>query len=305
MKTAIGIFILLTLLQGCKKEGGGNMLFKMQYTTSPDLFKNAAVADGLYTRFGDYITSVTPTHFSGKFQMLGFQDSINPQDNNTHMLLFIDGNLGENDPQRIADFSNNAVVSFSPDLRGIQDDHGRFANEQINFIYFYFDVLYFYQETDLPPEYDNVNIAMFNGNYCNEQFWSDSVKVNNVLRIKHFPLISSIFNTSNGWPRSFIFGNCDSTFIFNNEGNDVPNSANWPFGGNTRLQIIRSNKYKIVTVNTPGDGQTVEMISTVGFDTKNLIQIYAGSDNVPYTGDDVFIYAPDFWERIMVNVIIE
>ena len=71
------------------------------------------------------------------------------------------------------------------------------------------------------------------------------------------------------------------------------------------LQIIRSNKYNMVTINTPGEGETVQMTATICFNTKNLIQIYAGQDNVPYTSDDVFIYAPNFWERIIANLIIE
>jgi hypothetical protein len=306
MKKAIGFFILLMLLVSCKKDkDGGNMLFNIKYTTSSSLIKTKSLSRNFYSDFGDYITSLTPAHFSGKFQMLGFQDAINPVDINTHMLLLIDGNLDPDDPDRIADFSNNAVVNFSPDLRGIQDDHGLFANEQINFIYFYFDLHYFYQEVTLPPQYESVNIAMFNANYCNHQYWSDSVKVNNVLKIEHFPLISNIFNTSNGWPSAYIFGNCDSTFVFNTEGNGVTNSVNWPYGGGTILQIIRSNKYNAVTINTPGNGETVEMVTTVGFDTNDLIQIYAGADNVPYTSDDVFIYAPNFWERIKVDVSVE
>jgi len=306
MKRFICLLVILSVISGCKKKDkGGNMLFKMQYTTTTGKSVSPKGSDSLYTEFGDYITSITPSHFSGKFQMLGFQDAINPTDNNTNMLLFIDGSQAADDPNRIADFSNNAVVHFSPDLRGIQDDHGLFTNEQINFIYFYFDVLYFYQEAALPPQYDTLNIDMFNGQYNNDNITSDLVKVNNILKIKHFALISKIFNLTHGWPSAYIFGNCDSTFVFNTEGNNVPNSVNWPFGGNTMLQIIRSNKYNMVTINTPGEGETVQMTATICFNTKNLIQIYAGQDNVPYTSDDVFIYAPNFWERIIANLIIE
>lgn len=305
MNKAVTLFIITAALISCKKEKSGNMDFSMHYTTQTDVFKTDVVPDSLYTGFGDYITSVTPSHFSGKFRMLGFQDAVNPQDNTTHMLLYIHGNMTPDDPARTAVFSNNAVVSFSPDLRGIQDDHAMFTGEQINFFYFYFDIIYFYQEVALPPQYDTVNIAMFNVNYCNEQLWSDSVKVNNVLKIKHCPLIYNIFDVSNGWPEAYVFGNCDSTFVYNLEHNEVPNSVNYPFGGSTILPIIRSNKYQLVTVNTPTGGETVKMISTVGFDTQNLIQIYAGADNIPYNSDDVFIYAPNYWERIQAKLLVE
>lgn len=305
MKKLLVILILISLFLACKKEESGTMYFKMKYTTQTLPTKSKLSADTLYTGFGDYITSLTPTRFLGKFSMTGFQDTYNNMDNNTKMLLFIDGNQPANDPARFADFSNNAEVSFSPNLRGIQDDHGLFSSEQINFIYFFFGVEYFYQEVELPQQYANVNLSMFNGSFCNHQYWSDSVKVNNILKIEHFPLICRIFNVTNGWPCSYVFGNCDSTFIFNTEANNVQNSVNWPFGGSTILQIIRSNKYKTVTINTPGPGETVEMISTLGFDIQNLIQVYAGADNIPYNSDDIFIYAPNYWERIRVNLEIK
>jgi hypothetical protein len=31
---------------------------------------------------------------------------------------------------------------------------------------------------------------------------------------------------------------------------------------------------------------------------------YAGNDNIPYTFDDWFTYAPNFWERINVRLEI-
>jgi hypothetical protein len=307
MKKVFAFFIIAATLAGCKKDKGGNMTFSMLYTTQPDVFKTDAVPDSLYTGFGDYITAVTPSHFSGKFRMLGFQDAFSQQDQNTNMLLFIEGNMTNDDPRRIADFSNSAVVSFSPGLAGIQDDHGLFTGEQIDFIYFYFDVIYFYQEVALPAQYDTVTIAMFNRSYGNGNFHylSDSVKVNNVLSVDYYPLISNVFNDDNYWPSAYIFGNCDSTFLFNTEHNEVPNSVHWPFGGYTNQSIIRSNNYNMVTVNTPTEGETVNMTSTVGFDTQNLIQIYAGADNIPYNSDDVFVYAPNFWERIQANLVVE
>lgn len=307
MKKIFAFIVIAAALVSCKKEKSGNMNFSMHYTTSPDVFKTEVVPDSLYTGFGDYITSVTPSHFSGKFRMLGFQDAVSPIDQNTNMLLFIDGSMSNDDPRRIADFSNNAVVSYSPNIQGLQDNDGLFRVEQINFIYFYFDAYYFYQEVALPAQYDTVTIAMFNRSYGNGNFdyRSDSVKVNNILKVDYYPFISYVFNDENYWPQSYVFGNCDSTFLFNTERNNVPNSANWPFGGYTHESIIRSNNYNMATVNTPTEGETVNMTSTVGFDTQNLIQIYAGADNIPYNSDDVFVYAPNYWERIQANLVVE
>ena len=36
--------------------------------------------------------------------------------------------------------------------------------------------------------------------------------------------------------------------------------------------------------------------------SRNLIQVYAGRDNIPYTFDDVFLYRPQFYDRFEVKV---
>jgi hypothetical protein len=33
-----------------------------------------------------------------------------------------------------------------------------------------------------------------------------------------------------------------------------------------------------------------------------MIQVYAGLDNIPYTSDDVFVYAPQFWGENFVTL---
>lgn len=66
--------------------------------------------------------------------------------------------------------------------------------------------------------------------------------------------------------------------------------------------MIRSNKYTPVTVKMPLDGETIVMYSTISFNTENLIQVYAGMDNIPYTFDDIFVYAPNYWERLNVKL---
>jgi hypothetical protein len=52
----------------------------------------------------------------------------------------------------------------------------------------------------------------------------------------------------------------------------------------------------------PDEGETVEMYSTISFDTENLIQVYAGFDNVPYTVDVIFVYATNYLEMISVKL---
>lgn len=50
------------------------------------------------------------------------------------------------------------------------------------------------------------------------------------------------------------------------------------------------------------EGESIEMFSTISFNSDNLIHIYAGQDGVPCTGDDRFVFAPRYWERATVRL---
>ena len=112
-------------------------------------------------------------------------------------------------------------------------------------------------------------------------------------------MCEAIFGYPNQQPWAYFFGNSDSTYLVNQEQINHPISEEFPFG---EKFFIRSNAFQPVTVKMPNSGQTIEMYSTIGFDSENLIQVYAGKDNVPYTQDDVFVYAPKYWERLYVNL---
>lgn len=66
--------------------------------------------------------------------------------------------------------------------------------------------------------------------------------------------------------------------------------------------IVRSNSYNPITLQAIPTGETITVSGTMSFNISNLIQIYAGADNIPYTFDDIFVYAPNFWERLSVNI---
>lgn len=52
-------------------------------------------------------------------------------------------------------------------------------------------------------------------------------------------------------------------------------------------------------LNKPAkDDGSPDLNGVLSFYPDGLIQVYAGADNIPYTADDVFIYAPRFWERL-------
>jgi hypothetical protein len=303
MKTGICFFILASLLLSCG-NGGGTILHKVKYTTASTEVKSANDAsDSQYTQFGAYITSLTPSHFSSRIRIMCYQDNWDPTDNSTHAISYVDGH--DNDPRyeiaTYADFTNNQEVSITPILYSTDIKDGIFKQKEITFTYFNFVPDYFYQEVDLPAEYANVTIEQFNKFYY-EQYYCDSVKNNNILKIKNIPLVYPIYSNLNRFSNTFVFGNTDSTYIFNKEGATISPSPDFPFKGNSNAPVIRSNKYTPLKVSMPQDGETIEMYSTISFDTRNLIQVYAGTDNIPYTSDDIFVYAPNYWERLNVKL---
>lgn len=212
--------------------------------------------------------------------------------NNAQMLQYITQSVTDlplNDPSRIVDFTDNATVTFNPQNTSGANNEGQFEDKQIDFIYFFFMPRYFYQIVELPTEYNNIKLDMFP---------PDSL-VNNVLKISQVEMIKKIFpNANTEWGFNFFFGNTDSTFVVNPNGGMVPNSVDNPISSSLNSLIIRSNKYTNMIYNAPLAGETLVMNGVLGFDNNDLIQVYAGEDNLPYTSDDIFVYAPKFWERI-------
>ncbi len=68
--------------------------------------------------------------------------------------------------------------------------------------------------------------------------------------------------------------------------------------------MVRSDKYEPVTVVMPSDGESIEMYSIISFDTGNLNQINAAMDDIAYTNDDIFVFAPNYWERVKIRLEI-
>ena len=77
MKRIILTILVLTLLAGCKKDKSGHVNYNIRYTQSNEIISKAKLIgtkssmdnEKLYTQFGDYITSLTPSKFTGKFNV--------------------------------------------------------------------------------------------------------------------------------------------------------------------------------------------------------------------------------------------
>jgi hypothetical protein len=296
MKQVVYLFLLAVLLIGCEGNSG-KINHKIKYTTSDVSLKSGiAEPESFYTNLGDYITSITPRYFGAKMNIMMYQDHWDQKDHS--MISYIDGH--DNDPNYeislYVDFSNNEEVSYTPILYG-DLFNGLFRQKEILFKYFYFVPYYFEQEFEVPAGYGNNNIIGNNGTYTTEAGTGKRF-----IKITQQPLLEPVFGYPYQQPYGYFFGNTDSTFIVNRVLAELPASEDYPCGGSHCL--VRSNHFTPVTVTMPDDGETFEMYSTVSFDTENLIQVYAGNDNLPYTADDWFTYAPNFWERVNVRLEI-
>jgi hypothetical protein len=166
----------------------------------------------------------------------------------------------------------------------------------VTFNYFIFVPYYINLEFVLPDAYKSIKPNMLNIEY-------DSVNKRNICKTTEFNLIKNIFSKYPKVPGGYVFGNTDSTFIYNKEGLSMEDSKDRPFGGPNYMQpVIRSTKFTPTTVTMPDDGSSIEMISTLSYNTEALVRIYAGKDNVPYNEDDIFVYAPRYWERLKVKL---
>ena len=296
MKTKALFFPFLLLLLGCSKDVG-SILHRVKYTTEKISLKSSQVQQDLrHKQFGAYITALTPSKFTSKINIMCYQEGYDLM--NTRIISYVDGH--DNDPRyeiaTYADFSNNQEVAITPILYSTDMIDGVFKQKNVTFHYFNFVPYYFFQEVKLPAEYSNVRLDI-------EQWTSDISRTGDTIKTKNTLFLKPLYE-GNRIPNTFVFGRTDSTYIFNAEGARLSPSPDYPFGGNSNATIIRSHKYTPLTVTMPEEGKTIEMFSTISFDTQNLIQVYAGNDNIPYTSDDVFVYAPNFWERLNVKLTI-
>jgi len=294
MKKIAYLILAIVLLSSCKKDAG-IVIYKINFTTNriAQKMSKSLPTDSVYQEFGDYITSLTPTKFIAQIWTIGYIDTVMvPGTNTAQVLQYVNQSVTHlplNDPLRMVDFSNNVTVTFNPIIFGRINNDNQFVDDEIDFKYFYFMPRSFYQIVNLPVEYNNIKLDMFP---------PDSL-VNNVLRINQVEMIKKIFPYANTeWGFNFFFGNTDSTFIVNPNGEMISTSVDNPISSPLNSLIIRSNKYTNKMYHKPLSGETVVMNGTLSFDTNGLIQVYAGPDNIPYTNDDVFVYAPKFWERI-------
>ena len=294
--------LLLQGLESCKKDGGKTLILADFTYTGADTIPGPPQADTpRYTGFGAYIGSLTPQVFKANFSTIRFQDVWNVQD--AVLMELIDNNASYDDPQRFANFTSGKSVVLQPKIYWANTTGRRVTNKPVRFEYFFWDLRWFYQQLELPAAYKDVKLPQFNTEYNYALERGDTAQKGLSLKTDHYPLIDPLFGNPPGeFPSLYVFGNTDSTFIYNLELQPVGNNKDNPMGGGSIQPIIRSNKYEPLDF-IYSEGEEMNIRAVVTFDYENLIQIYAGADDKPYTRDDVFVYAPRFWERLSVRVV--
>ncbi|MEI6765806.1 MAG: hypothetical protein WCM76_09210 [Bacteroidota bacterium] len=303
MRTVAIIFLTFLVLAGCKKDKYGNLVHKVKFTSSKgQKGKSMTMADDLrYTQFGDYITSLTPTGFKGDLDMIRIFGNTIASDNHAVAMTLILPGSGDN--THFADFSGNAEITVSPTLCGPfvnvnEDGSGGCFKDDAIFKFLQIGLHNIVQVIELPVQYSSVNLSQFLGQYS-----GDSIQHGTTLNVDMYPLIGKINDTLQFFkqPMTFYFGMIDATTLYSS-GPSVPMPSSLNENQDMPVPFVWSNNFSEWTLKSPGNGETITITSTIGFDNENLIQIYAGADNIPYTSDDIIVYAPNFWERIYINV---
>lgn len=298
MKKTIGLILVVLFFSACKKDFG-DMIYKAKFNTAANKKPSKSGNDTLHTIFGNYITSITPYHLSAQIGMFVFQDKYTQMDPACHMISYIENQNVD------VDFSGGVEIEFSPILHSTDIMNGLFEQKEVDFKFISFTPNYFNHSFEIPIEYLSI-VGNGNGNLLQgSTFQHDTV--NNTLSVtstmKNFSY-GAIHGNANAMPTGFMvaFGQTDSSYIYMNDGTTLAEEDRFPFWDYTNTVVIRSSKFTTQKVIMPDKGEKFTMYATLSFNTDNLIQVYAGNDNIAYTSDDVFVYAPQFWDRIRINL---
>jgi len=219
MRTIAIIFLTLIIFSGCKKDKYGHLVHKMKYTSSKESKRKGSTKDLYYTQFGNYITSITPSSFIGDFDMIRIYGTTNTSDSPPVFMTLIQPKSSE-DITRIADFTNNAEITISPFLNGplILNSDGTGGCFKYDAVFKLLQVIIndIKQVVELPAQYKGINLAQFNEQYGQNQYFSDSVKQGNILTVDMYPLIWKISDTSEFYHRQLncYFGMTDKTTLY-------------------------------------------------------------------------------------------
>lgn len=274
------------------------MTYKGRFTTNDQLPPRLTLNDSVYSEFGGFISAVSPNRLTCKVNMFIFQDHYNQHDPSCHMIAYIENQ------QMDVDFSGNAEIVFNPVLHSTDIRDGLFEMKEVDFRFISFMPYLFYHEFQLPIQYlSTVKNRPGNQFLSGADIQYDSVQ--NTITVKALRDFSygAIHGKKNAMPTGFgmVFGQTDSSYIYMYNGVNLDEKDRFPFWNSTGV-VIRSNKFSTQKIIMPDEGQTNTMYSTLSFHADDLIHMYNGNDGLSYTADDVFVYAPRFWDRFNLTL---
>ncbi len=287
MKQLLILLLIVILFTGCKKNKYGNVKQQIRFTSEIIGFnKNVKLQKRTqelrYSQFGDFVTSITPISFIAELGPVRYF-SENSHDN---FIALVGGSIGNE--ILTADFSVESTVPVTPTLCcNVYDNPdgqggGYFKNDvTLKMLYIRMNLKPVFE---LPVEYNNINLI----NYQTQQ--NGRIITTDLFTLNQPVEELQVFNQT----MDIYFGQFDSTYI----------SFDVPVRDYNSGVHIRSSNFKEWTLTPPLGVETKTVVSTLGFFIDDIIHVYAGNDNIPYTDDDVIVFEPKFWERIDVDVNI-
>jgi hypothetical protein len=281
MKQLLIILLIGILFIGCEKNKYGNVKQQIRFTSEIPLKKTnlrKSSNELRYTQFGDFITSITPNSFVSVVGPARYFSSTG----NSDFIALIGGSTGNE--TLTADFSINSTISVIPTLCcNVYDNPdgqgGGYFKNDVTFKLFFVQMR-LNPVIELPVEYSNISLRQFTGQ--NQQS-------GRILSTDYSNLNKPVQELNVlGQEMKVYFGKADSSYIcFENPLPDY----------NTGVHL-RSSNFTEWTLSPPLGTEIRTIVSTLYFFIEDIIHVYAGTDNIPYTSDDVIVFEPKFWERI-------
>lgn len=335
MKQTLLLVLTIMLLAGCDNgilSGGNDPQIEVLFTTDPDAARGMRAlsravlpsTDSTYDSalYGDLITTITPTEFGMPFTKIHFAGAGGMNATFLEIGAALDaGTFDEADfyadftralPMDISwwewlphegtyDYLSILFHPYAESSTLIQDGSPIPWDQECSIRFTlpeeYTDVVTTFESTSIG--YDELK------NYVSReslQVFTNSMSI----------LSTPIFNDGvvDMWslqmtPLSYLYGSeWDTPDIYNLEGESILTGDYYTLPGyeyfngtltstNAPVPVAPMNPIII-----PEDYSVMRI--TFLYDIHNIIQVYAGPDNTPYTEDDKFILAPNFWERLSV-----
>ncbi len=307
MKKYFYLIVFVLALTACGKDGLDlkfRTVYKNASSNNSQNLKNAPFiksSGAAIRQFGNFVGTLTPTNVTAKFTTIRYS---NGDDSWPTVVDVVNGNWTQDDPRRFADFTNGNSVEVTPDIFGNVGKDGWFAEGNVVLKYLGIFQEYMLFEFNLPEQYNSVQLQMNHfpdqGIGLPEGFTDLAERNGNKMKCLSYYFLQHEYSGAANSPGNYIFGGTDSCYLVS--ANNIPSwekcdLINMAGGG----YVARSNIY-VTPVLTPPDGSTKIVTTTISFDSQNLIQIYSGHDNIPYTSDDIFTFPPKFWERFSITL---